>query len=124
MPEGYLFRMDPPRELVESILTACAFSAGFSERRWFTKDQLTVSTSDEWLPLLEPYYYPCKARRFLGSFTAARCITVLRHILRCHNYTLTACERVVGGRKTTMYQIQPMFGRTDLTDADLHVDFS
>jgi hypothetical protein len=78
----------------------------------------------EWLPLLEPYYIPCKARRFLlsGEMDSARLITILRHVCRQWDHDLSAQERLYKDAKQTLYQIQPL--TTDVSGFCLLVEFS
>lgn len=102
-----VFRQEPPLELIESILQHLRFT-GIQDVHWFTKDELPLQTLELWLPLLEPYYLPCKAKRFLmRTMDSGKVITVLRHILEVIGSELKTCERMVGGHKKTFYQIQP-----------------
>lgn len=100
-----MFRKVPPLEVVEQVLRSLKLT-GLNDNRWFSKDDLPIDTLEEWLPSLEPYYLPCKAERYLsGQMTRARTITILRHILKAHNIELKVQERVVSGKKTTLYQV-------------------
>ena len=99
-----LFRAIPPKELVEEVLSHLKLE-GLTECRWFSKDELSLTSMDEWVPLLEPYYIPCKAKRFLTEIDASRCITILRHILNPLHYELRTQERMYKLQKMTMYQI-------------------
>lgn len=100
-----MFRKVPPLEVVQNILRSLKLD-GLNDKRWFSKDDLPLDTQDEWLPVLEPYYLPCKAVRYLsGEMTKARIVTVLRHILKIHDIELKVQERVVNGKKTTLYQV-------------------
>jgi hypothetical protein len=61
---------------------------------------------ETWLPLVEPYYLPCKAERYLhGEITKTRLITILRHMLKANKIELRVQERMVNGHKTTLYQV-------------------
>jgi len=119
-----IFRRAPPKELVEDILRHCGLKEGFADIRWFSREELVLATLEEWLPLIEPYYVPCKARRFLDNFNSGRCVTVLRHCLRCYEYDLQTHECVYKSQKQTLYQIQPTNSLHDLTDGDLKVSFT
>lgn len=100
-----MFREKPPIELVEQIIKNLGLS-GLSDIRWFTKEELLLDTLDEWLPLLQAYYLPCKAERYLGgTMTNSRIITILRHCLKCHRIELKVQEKTLNGKKTTVYQI-------------------
>jgi hypothetical protein len=123
-PQKKLFRIIPPKEFVETILRAAGL-LGLHDLRWFSKDELVVGTQDEWLPLLYPYYLPCKARRFMtDQLDGARFITVLRHILRPHGYDLHVQERLYRDQKQSLYQIQPIHSFRDLSGVSLEVVFS
>ena len=121
-----LFRTPPPKDLVEEILHHLKLK-GLTEQRWFTRDELYMNTLDDWLPLLEPYYLPCKAKRFLFDVTPARMITILRHILHPLDYDLRTQERMYKLQKQTMYQIyslkvqQPIL---DISANELCVEFT
>ena len=118
-----LFRKEPPKELVDSILRASGL-LGMIDLRWFTRDELVLTGYEEWLPTLEPYYLPCKASRFLhGEMDSAKLITIFRHILRPHGYDLHVQERLYKEHKHTMYQIQPTNPFRDLSGASAFVEF-
>jgi hypothetical protein len=102
-----LFREKPPIELVGHILRHMGFENGILDSRSFTKDDLKEETAEEWLPMLEPYYLPCKAKRFLEYLTRDKYVTIIRHLLRIHNFDLRTQERLVGGVKRTHYRIEP-----------------
>lgn len=120
-----LFREIPPRDFVETILKSCGLS-GFSDLRWFIPTELHLETQEEWLPMLEPYYLPCKAKRFFeerGDLDGQRLITVFRHVLEPHDYRLKVEERLYRGKKQSLYQIQPVRAYKDLSGTDLEVRF-
>jgi len=119
-----LFRKDPPKELVDTILRATGL-IGMTDLRWFTKEELNLEGYEEWLTTLEPYYLPCKAKRFLhGEREAARVITIFRHVLRPHGYDLHVQERLYKEHKHTLYQIQPNNPFRDLSGTSLQVEFT
>ena len=100
-----MFRKIPPLEVVENVLRTLKLT-GLNDKRWFSKEDLPQDSLDEWLPTLQPYYLPCKAERYLsGEMTRSRMITVIRHILKAHEIELKVQERVVSGKKVTLYQV-------------------
>ncbi len=117
-----LFRREPPREFVEGLLREMGF-IGFSDLRWFSRDEIRLEKMDEWLPELEAYYLPCKARRFIHNWTETSVLTIMRHVLHVHGYTLQKEERLYKGAKQMLYQIQPVTSRVDLSGVSLQVDF-
>lgn len=118
-----LFRKEPSKELVEQILRSIGL-LGLHDLRWFTKEELIVDSHEEWLPLLYPFYLPCKAKRFLDDgFDANRLITIMRHCIRQHGYDLSVQERLYKDKKHSLYQLQPVQSYKDLSGANLEVTF-
>jgi hypothetical protein len=118
-----LFRKVPSREFVDDILVHLKLQ-GLTDKRWFTRDELNLDGIDEWLPLLEPYYLPCKAKRFLNDMDSSRVITILRHILHPIGFELRTQEKMYKMQKTTMYQLYSEEVVRDLSANQLRVDFS
>ena len=123
MAHKKLFRKEPPKELVDSILRATGL-LDMTDLRWFTKDELVMTGHESWLEELEPYYLPCKAARCLHEeMDGAKMITIFRHILRPHGYDLHVQERLYKEHKHTLYQIQPNNPFRDLSGASATVEF-
>jgi len=123
--ESLLFRKKPSREFIESIIQASGL-LGVHDLRWFSKEELKLEAAETWLPELEAYYYPCKAKRFFygrGDPDADLLITVFRHILSLIGYYLQKQEKLYKGHKQTMYQITPINPFQDLSGGTLQVDF-
>lgn len=100
-----MFRKIPPLDIVEQILRSCKLN-GLDDKRWFSKEDIPLESLDDWLPLVEPFYLPCKAERYLhGNMTQGKVITILRHIFKAHEIEFKTQERVVNGKKTTLYQV-------------------
>ena len=114
MPKSnLLFRSNPPRDLLLRILDEVGLGgeAVLHDLRWFSREHLRLQTLENWLSELEPYYFPCKARRFFygrGDPTADWIITVLRHLLPLEGYELKSHERTHRNEKQTLYQISPV----------------
>jgi hypothetical protein len=99
-----LFRQKPPIDIINIILHEIGFT-GLNDTKLFCAEELQDGTIEAWVPLLEPYYLPCKARRYLDQINPHRIITILRHVLPFHDYGLTSYERLHLGKKRTVYQI-------------------
>jgi hypothetical protein len=117
-----LFRKVPSKEIVEEILIHLHF-LGFNDNRIFTKFDIPKEKFNEILIWIEPYYLPCKAKRFLSDITDNKRITILRHLLKVHKYDLLGQEKIVNGIKTTTYQIKVVMEYSDLS-GDYVMEFS
>ena len=102
-PKG-IFRNIPSKELVEEILVVLQF-LGFHDNKTFTKKDINKEMFEEIVIWIEPYYVPCKAKRFLSNINENKQITILRHLLRVHNYDLLTQEKVHNCVKVTTYKI-------------------
>jgi hypothetical protein len=100
-----MFRKRPPIDVLEHVFRCCKFN-GLDDKRWFSKEDIPLDTLEQWLPLVEPYYLPCKAERYLhGDMTQGKVITVIRHLVKEHGIEFKTQERVINGKKTTLYQV-------------------
>jgi len=101
-----LFRETPPIDLAVLMLTNLGFT-GVTDTKVFCLEDLRLDTLETWAPLLEPYYLPCKAKRYFDNLDARRVVTLLRHTLPIHGFRLQSYERLHQGKKRTVYQIHP-----------------
>jgi hypothetical protein len=116
-----LFRKQPPHDLYTRILS----DLQITYHRWFSKEDLHTENMEHWLPELEAYYLPCKAKRFLhDDFSTQRLITVLRHLSPLHNVEVKSQERMMAGKKTTFYMLNPaQFIDLSGSNGEVVVDF-
>jgi hypothetical protein len=117
-----LFRNEPAKDVVEYVLRSVGL-LGFHDLRWFSRDEIKLDSLEIWLPEIESYYLPCKAKRFIHNWSSHSIITILRHLLHLHGYTLQKEERLYKGVKQMIYQIQSINSFYDLSGASLQVDF-
>jgi len=118
-----IFRKEPPLSIIQNLLKELGF-IGLNDLRWFSRDEIRLDTIDSWLPEIESYYLPCKAKRFIHNWTDISILTILRHCIHCHGYTLQKEERLYKNVKQSLYQIQPIYSSVDLSGASLQVDFT
>ena len=109
-----LFKKLPPKELVNEVLVHLQF-IGFNDNRIFTKYDIPKDKFEEIITWIEPYYIPCKVKRFLYEINENKQITIIRHLLRAHKYDLNAHEKLVNGIKTTTYQLKVGVEHIDLS---------
>ena len=102
-PKG-IFKSVPAKELVEEIIFFLHF-LGFHDTKTFTKKDIPKDRFEEIVTWIEPYYVPCKAKRFLSDINENKQITILRHLLKVHEYDLYAHEKILNSVKVTTYKI-------------------
>lgn len=101
-----VFRQSPPLDLILQMLS-CYSLRSLYDSTWFSKITIDVSGLELLIPLLEPYYLPCKSKQYLYNINPLRSITILRQILKVYNFSLTSTEKTIGNKKSTLYQIKP-----------------
>lgn len=116
-----LFRKHPPVELYTKILQ----NLQIVYHHWFCKEDLPSQNLETWLPELDAYYLPCKAKRFLyDDFSKQRIITILRHLSPLFQVEVKSQERVLNGKKTTYYMLSPtQFVDLSGSNGEVVVDF-
>jgi hypothetical protein len=117
-----LFRESPSYEILITMLTELGFT-GITDTKVFSTNELKLESVDVWAPLLEPYYLPCKAKRYFDNLSSSRVITLLRHVLPLHGYRLQSYERQHQGKKRTVYQIHPATPRILAEGSEIRVMF-
>jgi hypothetical protein len=117
-----LFRETPHIEIVLLMLRELGFS-GLSDGKLFSANELKLDTIETWAPLLEPFYLPCKAKRYFDALDSRRVITLLRHVLPNHGFRLQCYERLHLGKKRTVYQMHPATPRILAQGEEIRVLF-
>ena len=119
-----LFHEVPDREIVDECIRVLGFT-GLDDCRVFTARDLVPEKFDICILLLEPYYYPCKSKKYLyGQMTPHRILTVMRQIIRPFGYALANQEKAINGKKEILYQIiRKLYTDAELPAA-LKIDFS
>ena len=113
-----LFRKPPPMTLVLEVFSLLNISSDFPTT--FTKTDLKLENFSAAAGLLEPYYLPCKVKLYLEYTDSVRWITILRHILAVHGYTIKNIETTRNKKKAIYYTIERL---GDLRTA-VSIDFS
>lgn len=117
-----LFREFPPIEVITIMLNELGLT-GLTDTKLFSADELNLETLGDWAPILEPYYLPCKAKRYFNNLDSRRIITILRHVLPLQGYGLQCYERMHLGKKRTVYQMHPATPRILAQGEEIRVMF-
>lgn len=113
-----LFRELPPWTLVLQLFHRLNLPTEFPGS--FQRDTMELSSTDDLLAELHPYYKPNKAKNYLErNMGPKEWITVLRHLCEAHGYELTYKETTRDCKKTVFYIIR----RTEIK-VPLKIDFS
>ena len=111
MVKNQLFKAIPPLEICEQVLEAFGLSS-FDDVHLFSRDDIIANDCIEKLndlkPVLMRFYFPCKARTYLNDLNPKNALTVLRQIIRFHNYGVVSREKYIRGKKTIVYQLIPI----------------
>jgi len=113
-----VFRKPPPWTLILEVFSLLNLSSDFPTT--FTKNDLKVENFSAAAGLLEPYYLPCKVKLYLEYTDSVRWITIIRHILAVHGYTIKNIETTRNKKKVIFYTIERL---SDLRTA-VSIDFS
>ena len=109
--KNQLFRHSPNEKTTLDVLSLFGIE-GFDDNHSFTRENLvdlkTVEKMNDMIDSLSLYYIPCKSKQYLTDLTEKKCITVLRQLLKIHNYTLFSKEKFVKGKKHLFYQVIPI----------------
>lgn len=109
--KNQLFRISPDLKFSTKVLNLFGIS-DFNDNHSFTKFNLkelnTVNKMGEIVEELKKYYLPCKSKLYLLSLNEKKCITILRQLLKVHNYTLMSKEKYIKGKKSLFYQVIPI----------------
>lgn len=101
-----LFREVPPKDILEVFFQHVLRLKNLHDSTWFSKSSIDLHELETYLPLIEPYYMPCKAKDFLHPpLTQARGITIIRQLLTSAHIPLFSQEKTCGGVKGMWYQI-------------------
>ena len=106
----------PPFELVQQILNLLLYNnitnisdtdniyIEFSKKTLAQKN--VVNTIEPYIEELKKYYLKCKHKKYLENLTEKKIITLLRQILKPHNYVLISSEKYDNGIKYLAYVIK------------------
>ena len=109
MHSNQLFKIIPPIEYVEKIVKLFGPSSidnnyQFSLQNLKNKNILEKILEEK--EELKKYYINCKYKKYIENLTYKRLITILRQLLRYHNYIIKSTEKYSNGTKYLLYHIE------------------
>jgi len=92
------------------MLLGCFGLRSVDDNRAFCKlDLVKLDTVNKLRAIVDDlagaYYTPCTAKVYLKDVTDRRAITILKQVLRKHDFTLLSRERNLTGKKVIFYQV-------------------
>ena len=106
--KNQLFKILPDLQIIQNILEAFGLD-NLEDTRLFTKDHMkdidTVDKISQLQDKLKDYYLPCKGKKYLLDFDEKKCITILRQIIKIHDYKCIGMEKSIKGKKTMTYRL-------------------
>lgn len=123
-----LFYKIPEKELVSKILSYFIpdiFDTNFYFTRKDIEDKNILKDMKEDLDVLSNYYLPCKRKIYFTNVNSKKIITILRQILKNHNYKINSVEKYSKGKKFLLYNLDLIEDNTenDNKNYDLTVNF-
>jgi hypothetical protein len=55
---------------------------------------------------LKKYYIPCKYEKYVTDLNEKKLVTILRQIVKLHDYKVTSQEKYIDGKKTLLYSLE------------------
>lgn len=105
-----LFTKSPPLSICLEVLQ-CFGLNDLEDNKEFTRNDLeklkTVQKLNCLCSKLVLYYLPCKARTYLTHINTKNSITILRQIIKIHDYTICSKEKYIKGYKFIIYKLVP-----------------
>ena len=106
-----LFITKPPIELLNEILKGFKINNLNSKKKFSYLDMNRLNTLNTFYNLeneLKKYYLPCKQKIYFNDIkklTNKEAITILKQLLKIHNYDLNSKEKFIKGIKYSVYNI-------------------
>jgi hypothetical protein len=118
----HIFRKPPPLELISRILKPLNIYLDLLPTQFSKKavDEYKWSTED--LAELSPYYYPSILDRFFENDYPKSSVTVIRQLLKAHNYEFKTVETMAEYKKSYIYHISEKKNKPLQSDIIMHFD--
>jgi hypothetical protein len=111
-----LFLIKPDIEIILQLIRAFGFKDLTDRETEFNILTITTLNTVNIINTLEPilatFYLPCKKEKYIGDWTAKRCITVLRQFLKIYDLRLIYREKLINGKKYNVYKLDSIHNTT------------
>ena len=126
--KNQLFRQDVDHEFINNLIKEC-FNIELNNRTYYSFSKKTIINRNiieilnNKIDLLKKYYVKCKHRIYLENLTEKKIITLLRQLLRIHDYELKAKEKYENGKKYLLYTISKKLMNNDIKKINSTINF-
>ena len=108
--KNQLFREDVELIFLSNLINECfnielnnSTNYSFSKKIIISKDIITIINNK--INILKKYYIKCKHKIYLENINEKKVITLLRQLLKIHDFDLKAKEKYENGKKYLLYTI-------------------
>jgi hypothetical protein len=121
MKRNQLFKLEPSIDFVKEFVKIFGLK-DINDTRKFSRDSLvninTLDKFDLYKEELKKYYIPCKYDKYVTNLNEKKIVTILRQIVKLHDYKVTSQEKYIDGKKTLLYSLE-----SD-TQIDDHINYN
>ena len=109
MKRNQLFKLEPSIDFVKEFVKIFGLK-DINDTRKFSRDSLVnINTLDKFKVYkedLKKYYIPCKYEKYVTDLNEKKLVTILRQIVKLHDYKVTSQEKYIDGKKTLLYSLE------------------
>jgi hypothetical protein len=109
MKRNQLFKLEPSIDFVKEFVKIFGLK-DINDTRKFSRDSLVnINTLDKFEVYkedLKKYYIPCKYEKYVTDLNEKKLVTILRQIVKLHDYKVTSQEKYIDGKKTLLYSLE------------------
>ena len=109
MTKNQLFKTLPTKEIVNKVLLCFNIENLENSKITFCRKDIInfdcITKLNKIKTELKKFYLPCKARTYLNDLNDKNVVTILRQVLKHHNYNVLSKEKYLRGEKFILYTI-------------------
>lgn len=126
--KNQLFRQHVDLEFINNLIKEC-FNIELNNTTYYSFSKKTIVNRNiieilnNKIDLLKKYYIKCKHRIYLENLNEKKIITLLRQLLRVHDYELKAKEKYENGKKYLLYTISKKLMNNDIKKINSTINF-
>jgi len=109
MRRNQLFKVDPSLKFLEEFIKVFGLK-DMNDSRKFSRETLynfnSLEKFEKYRDELKRYYIPCKYDKYVNNLNEKKIVTILRQLVRTHNYKVVSYEKYIDGQKTLLYSLE------------------